>query len=120
MPDLDQECVSFFTRTFRRGYARGTTVEVYGDTAVVTSLDVQRQPSLTLQVGRLRLNHATTLADLAKSFPRAVRRQGPLNDSELGPVVAVSLAPGRVPSDDQWQLLFKNGKLVRIDYWMPC
>lgn len=119
-PDLAQECVSFFSRPFRRGYARGTTVEVYGDTAVVTSLDVQRQPALTLHAGPLRLNHSTRLSELARTFPQAVRQQSPLNDSELGQVTEVTLPTGRTPSDDHWRLLFKHGKLVRIDYWMPC
>lgn len=119
-PDLAQECVSFFSRAFRRGYARGTTVEVYGDTAVVTSLDLQRQPALALYAGPLRLSYHTSLRELAQTFPQAVRQQSPLNDSELGQVTEVTLATGRAPSDDHWMLLFKNGKLVRIDYWMPC
>lgn len=120
-PDWGQECVSFFSRTFRRGYVRGTVVEVYGDTAVVTSLDLQHQPHLTLHAGRLRLSYATTLTELAKFFPQSVRRQGPIDAYELGQVTEVSLPVSRALVDeDRWRLLFKNGRLVRIDYWMPC
>lgn len=119
-PDWSQECVSFFDRNFRRGYVRGATVEVYGDTAVVTSLDLQRQPTLTLHAGSLRLSHSTTLPELARAFPREVSRQGSHDDDYLGPVVEVTLFPGLAPSDDRWRLLFKNGRLARIDYWMPC
>ncbi|MBC8084943.1 MAG: hypothetical protein H7Z21_17235 [Hymenobacter sp.] len=119
-PNMDDVCGSFFNKPFQLAYVKMTDLEVYGDRAVIRTIDFQRQPKLTLQAGSIRLSHSTTLAELARSFPVAVSKQSSLNVHGLGKMTAVSLATGQRSSDDSWLLLFKGSKLVRIDYWMPC
>ncbi|OON68692.1 hypothetical protein [Hymenobacter sp. CRA2] len=117
-PDLDNECTSFFSLSFQRAYTPKAALELYGDTAVVTSLDVRKGGGL--QAGGLRLDRTTTLAELGRAFPRAVSRQSTEQDDVLGEVQMVSLDVAPPPTDDHWRLLFKDGRLVRIDYFMPC
>jgi hypothetical protein len=119
-PDMNDVCVSFYDRKFRYAYFKGSVVEVYGDTAVVGSLDFRYNPQLELHTPTMRLSHATTLEALAKQFPQAVKEQYSLNVYRIGKVTAVNLATGKDPSDDAWLLLFAGGKLIKIDYWMPC
>lgn len=118
--DMNEGCGYFFDQPHQDAYVKMTELEICNDTAVIRTIDFQRQPQLTLQTGKIRLNSNTTLLELANTFPMAVKAQNEMNVDELGKVVAVSLATGPIVTDDSWLLFFQRGKLVRIDYFIPC
>ncbi|TGD82910.1 hypothetical protein [Hymenobacter wooponensis] len=119
-PNMDDICVSFYDKEFKYAYFKNSLLEVYGDTAVIGTLDFRHNPKLSLHTPTMRLGQATTLEDLAKEFPQAVKDQHTINVQDLGELTAVELPTGKTASDDGWILFFDKGKLVRIDYWMPC
>jgi hypothetical protein len=119
-PNLDDVCVSFYDQEFKYAYFKQSLLEVYGDTAVIGTLDFRSNSQLALHTATMRLSHATTLDDVAKEFPQAVKDQHIINVQDLGELTAVEVATSKTPSDDGWILFFDKGKLVRIDYWMPC
>jgi hypothetical protein len=119
-PDMNEVCMPYFDQQFKFAYIKSTEFEVCGDTAVVDIINFQQQPRLMLQTGNIRLNSKTTLLELAKFFPNAVKDQYELNVYKLGKVTVVNLAAGPISSDYSWLLMFQHGKLVRIDYYTPC
>jgi hypothetical protein len=120
-PHLDDVCVSFYdNKRLKYAYFKHSQLEVYGDTAVIGTLDFRNNPQLALHAPTILLSHATTLQALAKVFPQAVKDQHIINVQDLGELTAVEVATSKNPSDDGWILFFDKGKLVRIDYWMPC
>lgn len=118
--DVTDGCGYFFDQPHQAAYVKLTDFEVCGDTAVIRTINFQRQPQLTLQTGNIRLNSKTTLSELAKTFPIAVKAHSEMNVDSIGKVVAVALATGPIVADDSWLLFFQKGKLVRIDYFIPC
>ncbi len=118
--DVNEGCGYYFDQPHQNAYMKLTDFEVCGDTAVIRTISFQHEPQLTLQTGNIRLSSKTTLLELAKTFPMAVKGQSEMNVSELGKVIAVSLATGSIVTDDSWLLFFQRGKLVRIDYFIPC
>ncbi|QJX47634.1 hypothetical protein HMJ29_12045 [Hymenobacter taeanensis] len=119
-PNMNDVCVSFYDQKFQYAYFKHSQLEVYGDTAVIGTLDFRSNPQLALHTSTMRLNHTTTLDDVAKEFPEAVKGQHMVTVENLGQLTAIPLATGETPGDDAWILFFDKGKLVRIDYWMPC
>ncbi|MVN21199.1 hypothetical protein [Mucilaginibacter arboris] len=120
VPNMDNICTSFYDKPFKQAYIKKSNIEIYGDTAVVTSINFESRFSLDLKTKTIRLNHNTTLLELQRLFPNAVKSQTELDVDKLGKAVSVSLALSERFSDGSWLLFFKNGKLVRIDYFMPC
>lgn len=118
-PDLNEYCGSFYNKVFKLASVKGVDAEIYGDTAVVRSINFKKSPDFSLATRLINLNHNTTLADLKKVFPNAVKSSVLLNDVDMGKTVAVHIAIEK-ELEDSWLLLFQNGKLVRIDYYRPC
>jgi hypothetical protein len=120
-PDFNDVCVHYFDdKIFQYAYFKESRAEVYGDTAVMTSIDFRHNPELELKTPTLRLNNKTTLASLAKIYPQAVKKQGELDVHKVGKRIEVSLAMGRNVSDESWLLLFDKGLLVEIQWFMAC
>lgn len=119
-PDMNDVCVSFYDRDFKYAYLSNTQMEIYGDTAVVSSIDFRKGTKLSIKTPKLILDKNTSLVSLEKYFPKAVKEQYELKVHGIGNTVAVSIPTSKEPSDDSWLLFFLNGKLIRIDYWMPC
>ncbi|TGE08024.1 hypothetical protein [Hymenobacter fodinae] len=119
-PNMDEVCVSYFDKKFTYAYFKHSLLEVYGDTAVIGTLDFRNNPKLALHTPALHLSQTTTLQEVAQKFPQAVKNRHTINVQDLGELTAVELATGSTPSDDGWILFFDKDKLVRIDYWMPC
>lgn len=119
-PNYDEICASYFGEDFKYVYIKGCIFEIYGDRAVLCSIDFRNQFDIKLKTQNLTLDHNTTLDELQKIFPNAVKNKHELFVSELGKTISIGLAPSINPSDDHWLLLFIDGRLIRIDYWMPC
>lgn len=105
----------------RNAYFGGAEFEQFGDSLDFMHVNFSKDRSVFLQHGELRLNHATTLEEVEKHFPKAVRDiskgyyliDGKATDS-------VNLPPSKELSDAQWNLMFQDGKLIRMDLWFPC
>ncbi|WP_460620702.1 hypothetical protein [Hymenobacter tenuis] len=119
-PNLNEVCTSFYSRKFQYAHFKQSLAEVYGDTAVLESIDFRHNPGLALHTPSITLTHNTTMAELSKLFPLAVKAQNAVTVDGFGKVRAVRLATGKTPADDAWLLFFDKGKLIRIDHWMPC
>ncbi len=113
------ECASFYDKAYKTAYFKGSSFELYGDTVVISIINF-KQSGITLTAGKLVLNGNTTLADIAKVFPKAVKDQSNVVIDTFGEVVSISVNTGKTLAEDAWALFFKDGKLVQMDYWTPC
>ena len=119
-PNYDDVSVRFYDeKEFKNAYFKGSDFEIYGDTAVVCILNFEKNPDLEFTSGSLILNHNTTLADLKKVFPKAVRARSKNNNWGFGKCTEINLATWKYYNDDSWLLFFQKGRLIRIDHWMP-
>ncbi|UOQ76242.1 hypothetical protein MUN84_16890 [Hymenobacter sp. 5516J-16] len=120
-PDIMDYCMPYYhNRPFKCAYYSRSCTEVYGDTAVVTSLDFNRHPDLELRSAGLRLSRATTLVSLANVFPQAVKKQSIVDVYKKGQRVLILLESAQVPNDYTWSLFFHNGLLESIELSTPC
>ena len=119
-PNYEDVSVRFYDeKEFKNAYFKGSEFEIYGDTAVVCLLNFEKNPDLEFTSGTLTLNHNSTLADLKKVFPKAVRDRSKISVYEIGKCTGISLATWKYYNDNSWLLLFQKGRLIRIDHWMP-
>jgi hypothetical protein len=121
-PNYDDVCVSYFSRpNFRYVKYGKSSFELYGDTIVYRFFNFKDNPNLFLNYYKLTLNSKTTIHEIAKFFPKAVKFKSETNVAEEGKLISVNF---KVKNDknfeDFWIFFFKNGFLYRIDYWMPC
>lgn len=116
----DDYCMPFYDKPFKVAYCKESIVEVYGDTAVVSSINFRHNPKLELQTPIITLSHSTTLAEVAKHFPNAVKNRNWVNYSRKGRRQVVSLETGEVPSDYSWMLVFAGEKLESIALYTSC
>ncbi|MBC6611069.1 hypothetical protein H8B15_09050 [Hymenobacter sp. BT507] len=119
-PNIDDVCVSFYDKPFSYAYFKGSQVELYGDLAMVGNLEFAGNSRLTLTTPTITLSNKTTLAELAKRFPKAVAAKSEMNVHRKGKYMTVHIATDKATAEDYWILFFRNGRLARIDYWMPC
>ncbi len=119
-PNMSDVCVSYYYKDFKYAYLNNTKIEIYGDTAVVSSLDFRKGSELKLKTPTYTFDKNTSLESLEKFFPVSVKEKYELNVYGIGKTVAVSIPTSKEPSDDSWLLLFLNGKLIRLDYYLPC
>ncbi|MFD0793648.1 hypothetical protein ACFQZX_08465 [Mucilaginibacter litoreus] len=70
---------------------------------------------------RYKLNKNTTLADLRRIFPNAVKNIGTMNVADEGTLQVLKLREDDDNvSDGHVNLFIKNGKLYFIHWWFPC
>ncbi|HTN20991.1 MAG TPA: hypothetical protein VL125_10965 [Pelobium sp.] len=122
-PDFNDVCVSFYSSENYKylRYGDFTKFELYGDTVAPASLEFLSNPKLFLTYRNLILNSNTSISEVEKVFPKAVKFKSKINDYEMGELLSVYLkTKNRNSLDDSWILFFKKGKLVKIDYFMPC
>lgn len=120
--DWGRTCSSSYrSNDSRNAYFGGMEFEQFGDSLDFHLVNFSKDHSVFLQSGDLKLNHATTLEDIKKHFPNAVRDISKgfyfIDGKETD---AINLPPSKELSDGQWILMFQNGKLIRIDNWFPC
>lgn len=120
IPDFDGICVSFYDKDFKNAYFGGIEVEMYGDTSVVMSLSFKDDPRLKITSPSISMDHTTTLSDMARVYPNAVRNKHETDIHGFGKAWAITLNTSQIQGDDAWILFFSNDRLIRLDYWMPC
>lgn len=119
-PDLDEICVSFYDKHFKYGYFRGIVVEMYGDTSVVTAINFKDNPGMKVITASIIMDRSTTLSDVARVYPNAVRDKHEIDIYGYGKALVITLNTSQLGTDDAWMLIFSNDHLIRLDYWMPC
>lgn len=99
-----------------------TTFEVYKTRAAVVTVDF-RNGKFKARLGANLLDRTTTLAQIERLYPRTAQGGGDrlhgsrLHKHETFWVVTV---PAGEESEDAWSFKFLNGKLVQLEYFIPC
>jgi hypothetical protein len=115
----DVSIAYFYNDKFKFAYFKDSEFEISGDSVVISYLNFEKQPGLVFNAGSLKLSHNTTLVELKKIFPKAVKSKEKSNVDKIGKCTGISVATSRYYNDDLWLLFFRKGRLIRIDYWIP-
>ena len=119
-PDYENVSIAYFDNDkFKFAYFKESEFEISGDTAVISYLNFEKQQGLVFNAGSLTLSHNTTLAELKKIFPKAVKSREKSIVDQIGKCTGISVAISKYCCDDLWLLFFRKGRLIRIDYWIP-
>lgn len=119
-PNMNDICVSFFEKDLKFLYYGESQFETSGDSAVISSIHFDNNSKIKLNIGTIVLDNTMTLTKLASLYPNAVQLKEEATIDNGEKVILVRIACSKILSDDSWVLLFKDGKLIRLDYWMPC
>ncbi len=112
---------NFKSEDSKLAYYKGMEFELAGDSLYFQLNDFRKDPKVFLQIGNLRLDHTTTLNDIKKYFPNAVKNIDKMNVYGVeGEVESIVLSPSKELSEGHWLLMFQQGKLIRIEDWFPC
>jgi len=100
----------------------GSTFESYNDSLSAKSIDFTKGSKFFVQYGKLRLDGNSTRAQLQKLYLESFKEtQMVTTDGFTGMLEQVSIPMAKeLEIESMWVLLFQKGKLVRIDYWLPC
>jgi hypothetical protein len=116
---ISNECGGYFdVDTVRNFYYGRTWFEVYGDTTVIRDIDVE-DGRFDLSSDRVHLDGRTSMSDIARLFPRSASQAYPPGYEDRKGIMLVRIKT-EPECDDYWVLSFQNGKLVEIEYWIPC
>ncbi|WP_143069731.1 hypothetical protein [Hymenobacter actinosclerus] len=101
-------------------YYGGTQYEVAGNQAALGAMDV-RNGRFSGKLGKLVLNQHTTLQDVARVFPNAVRSVRPAAMSAALQEISFTYLMGNgETADGTLNLIFDRGKLILVEHWFPC
>lgn len=120
VPNMNEICVSYFDREFNYIYFGNSQFETKGDTVVISSIHFEKDKRINISSGRIQLDNSMTIDKLASIFPTAVKSKYEVSLDMGKKAMCVKLETSKVGGDDAWVLFFQNGKLIRIDLWMPC
>jgi hypothetical protein len=87
--------------------------------AVVSSIDLETG-NIKLVSPMITLDNTVTLERIKQILPTAVKNAESIEVDHKGKVLSLKVATSKREMDDAWLLFFKNGRLVRIDHWIPC
>jgi hypothetical protein len=120
VPNINDICISYFEKDFTYLNFRKSQFESKGDTTVISSISFDQTNRIWLQTGNTVLDNSMTIDKLNSLFPNAVKQKEDVVLDTIGKVICVRLGITKESSENAWLLFFQNGKLIRIDYWMPC
>ena len=109
----EEQCVTFWNETDSFVYFEGIKCESKKDSLVVMLVNFQERKMCFLTYKTVRFSAQTTLEDMKKICPSIQ----PYDIAEGKIVVAIKVC---VASDDKFLFIFKNGKLIDFEYFMPC
>jgi hypothetical protein len=119
--DWNNTCSSGFrSEDSQIAYYGGYQFEQFGDSLYFQSVDFRKSKDIFLQSNDLKLSSSTTLEEIKGRFPEAASRIKKMDVYEMGEVDAIAIPPSQDLSDGHWLLMFRNGKLIRLDDWFPC
>ncbi|UOQ50867.1 hypothetical protein [Hymenobacter cellulosivorans] len=100
-------------------YYGNTTYEVAGDQAILTIFDVTTG-KFQGRVGQLVLNQNTTLEDVRRYYPVSAKEADKPSTSQPGEVMSLGYSYKGAPIEGALSLIFKQGKLQRVEFFYPC
>ncbi len=103
------------------------SVDYYGSSSFETSMEKTvvrninfQDGRFTVKAGNIIFNKNTTLTAIKDAFPASAKKSYLWKDvSDNKEYTVVRLLP-KLNYDDQWVLKFYNGKLIDMEYWIPC
>ena len=119
IPHYEDICASYFDTAFKYLYFGESQFETSGTMAVVSTIDLESS-NIKLVSPMITLDKSVTLEKIKLLFPIAVKNAELIEVDKKGKVLSIKIATSKKETDDAWLLLFRNGKLVRIDHWIPC
>lgn len=118
-PHYEDVCSSYFDAAFTYLFFGKSQFESSGNMAVVSSIDLE-SGKIKLVSPMITLDNTVTLEKIKKILPMAVKNAALIEVDKEGKMLSLKVATSKKETDDAWLLFFKNGKLVRIDHWIPC
>ena len=118
-PNYEEICGSYFDSAFKYLYFGESQFEISDSMAVVRIIDLESS-NIKLVSPKISLDKSVTLDKIKRLFPIAVKNAKLIEVDKKGKVLSIKLATSKREIGDAWILLFKNGKLIRIDHWIPC
>jgi hypothetical protein len=118
-PHYEDVCASYFDTGYLYIYFGESKFETLGNKAVVSSIDIE-SGKIKLISPIITLDKSLTLEKIKLIFPSAVKNAQEMDVDKIGKVISIKVATSKKESDDAWLLFFRNGKLIRIDHWIPC
>jgi hypothetical protein len=118
-PHYEDICASYFDSAFKYLYFGESQFETSGTMAVVSIIDFESS-NIKLVSPMITLDKSVTLEKIKQLFPLAVKNAELIEVDKKGKVLSIKIATSKKDTDDAWLLLFRNGKLIRIDHWIPC
>jgi len=118
-PHYEDICASYFNSAFGYIYFGESQFETSGTMAVVSSIDLE-SGNIKLVSPMITLDKYVTLEKIKRMFPVAIKNAELIEVDKKGKVLSIKVATSKKETDDAWLLLFRNGKLIRIDHWIPC
>jgi len=118
-PDFNNICVSYYEKDFKYAYYGEGNFEIHGDSAAISIIDFNKI-ELVYNDQELVLNNSVTIESLNRLFPIAITDKEEVNLPEIGKAICIRIPTSKKVTNDAWLLFFVNGKLIRLDYWMPC
>ncbi|MCA8830921.1 hypothetical protein [Hymenobacter pini] len=96
-----------------------TMYEVNGSHALLHSFDVTTG-KFSGKLGKVTLNQSTTLEDLRRYYPLAVKQAEESTDGRAEQVVSLPFGYQGEMTDSSLSLLFRNGRLQEVEFFFPC
>lgn len=118
-PHYEDICASYFDSAFKYMYFGESRFETSGTMTVVCSIDLE-SGNIKLVSPMITLDKSVTLEKIKRMFPVAIKNAELIEVDKKGKVLSIKVATSKKETDDAWLLLFRNGKLIRIDHWIPC
>jgi hypothetical protein len=114
------ECGDYFGADTVTLYFYGQTVfESYEDLVVLRKINF-RDSRFQLKANDLTLDNKTIFNDVRKLFPvSAEKSREVVNPIDKKTYQFITIQP-KVESDDHWILKFYHGRIIKIEYWIPC
>lgn len=115
-----QNDCQFYDAPYKYIYFQGSMFCLVKDTAIFQNINFRKRADLELKTPAITLNAKTTLTDIQKLFPKAVRKIRTVNDPDSANLRLVDIAASKEFSDEWWILLFDGDKLVSVERYGPC
>ncbi|SFP98952.1 hypothetical protein [Hymenobacter arizonensis] len=100
-------------------YYGKTMYEVNGTQAVLANFDVTRG-KFQGQLGKLKLDQNTTLEDVRRFYPVSAKEADKPSTGRLGEEMSLPFYHKGVQMDASLYLLFRKGRLQKVEFFYPC
>jgi hypothetical protein len=100
-------------------YYGNTMYEVNGNDAILSTFDVTTG-KFQGKLGQLILNQKTTLEDVRRIFPVSAKQADVPSTGQPGEEMSLPFYYKGEQTDEYLNLVFKKGRLQKVDFFSPC